>query len=155
MKEKVKNNVTKEERRQMKQKLFRWGRTVDFCRNKQREIEKLQMIIKNYLMLEKNVPFLGKKDADCFIEAKQLYEMEVNKMEEYICKEMKQYSEMERYIEQLNYDEQMFLKLRYQKGHQYDYSAVNTHKSRAKCFRDHDLILDKLILICRKQKAVA
>ena len=155
MKEKVKNNVTKEERRQMKQKLFRWGRTVDFCRNKQREIEKLQMIIKNYLMLEKNVPFLGKKDADCFIEAKQLYEMEVNKMEEYICKEMKQYSEMERYIEQLNYDEQMFLKLRYQKGHQYDYIALNTHKSRAKCFRDHDLILDKLRLICRKQKAVA
>ena len=48
MKEKVKNNVTKEERRQMKQKLFRWGRTVEFCRNKQREIEKLQMIIKNY-----------------------------------------------------------------------------------------------------------
>ena len=37
MKEKVKNNVTKEERRQMKQKLFRWGRTVEFCRNKQRE----------------------------------------------------------------------------------------------------------------------
>ena len=76
-------------------------------------------------------------------------------MEEYISKEMKQYSEMERYIEQLNYDEQMFLKLRYQKGCQYEYIALNTHKSRAKCFRDHDLILDKLILICKEQKAVA
>ena len=67
---------------------------------------------------------------------------------ECIKNEMKQYSKMERYIEKLNYEEQVFLKLRYGKGYGYDYISLQTHKSRATCFRDHDLILDKLILLC-------
>ena len=74
---------------------------------------------------------------------------------EYIEKEMEEYSKMERCIEQLEYEEQTFLKLRYEKEYQYDYISLQLHKSRAKCFRDHDAILDKLILISREQKLAA
>ena len=80
-------------------------------------------------------------------EAKKLYESEIAKIMECIKNEMKEYSKMERYIEKLDYEEQIFLKLRYQKNYGYEYIALQTHKSRATCFRDHDLILDKLILL--------
>lgn len=154
MKEKKFQTTAKEERLQMKKKLFRWGRTLDFCQKKQREIEKLQKMVKQFFILGKNAPFLGEEEVS-LEEAKQIYEKEIIKIVEYIKKEMEEYSKMERYIEQLEYEEQMFLKLRYEKKYQYDYIALQLHKSRAKCFRDHDVILDKLILICRKQKLAA
>lgn len=154
MKEKKFQTTAKEERLQMKKKLFRWGRTLDFCQKKQREIEKLQKMVKQFFILGKNAPFLGEEEVS-LEEAKQIYEKEIIKIVEYIKKEMEEYSKMERYIEQLEYEEQMFLKLRYEKKYQYDYIALQLHKSRAKCFRDHDVILDKLILICKKQKLAA
>lgn len=111
-------------------------------------------MVKQFFILGKNAPFLGEEEVS-LEEAKQIYEKEIIKIVEYIKKEMEEYSKMERYIEQLEYEEQMFLKLRYEKKYQYDYIALQLHKSRAKCFRDHDVILDKLILICRKQKLAA
>lgn len=154
MKEKKFQNIEKKERVQMKKKLFRWGRTLDFCQRKQREIDKLQKMAKQFFVLGKNAPFLG-EEVVTLEEAKQIYEREIIKIVEYIEKEMEEYSKMGRYIEQLEYEEQIFLKLRYEKEYQYNYISLQLHKSRAKCFRDHDVILDKLIVICKEQKLAA
>lgn len=154
MKKKEFQKIAKEERLQMKKKLFRWGRTLDFCQRKQREIDKLQKMVKQFFILGENAPFLG-EEVVTLEGAKQLYEKEIIKIVEYIEKEMEEYSKMERCIEQLEYEEQIFLKLRYEKEYQYDYISLQLHKSRAKCFRDHDAILDKLILISREQKLAA
>ena len=147
MKEKEQKKITKEERIQMKQKLSKWGGAIEYCNKKQLEIEKLQRMINQFLIVGKNAPFLEQENVS-IKEAKCLYEFEITKALECIKNEMKQYSKMERYIEKLNYEEQVFLKLRYGKGYGYDYISLQTHKSRATCFRDHDLILDKLILLC-------
>ncbi len=147
MKEKEQKKITKKERIQMKQRLTRWGGAIDYCHKKQQEIEKLQRMTNQFLIWGENAPFLGQENVS-IKEAKILYEFEVAKAMECIKSEMKQNSEMERYIEKLKYEEQVFLKLRYEKGYGYDYIALQTHKSRATCFRDHDLILDKLILFC-------
>lgn len=144
----------KQQRGQMKQKLLKWGGTLEFCKRKQREIMKLQTMTKQFLLLGEGTPFLGKENVS-LKEAEQLYELEIKKITDCMKKEMKEYSVMERYIEQLDYDEQIFIEMRYEKGYNYEYIAMQTHKSRAKCFRDHDLILDKLIVLCQQHKMAA
>lgn len=149
MKEKEQKNITKEERIQMKQKLSKWGGAIEYCNKKQQEIEKLQRMTNQFLILGENTPFLEQENVS-IKEARYLYEFEITKALECIKNEMKEYSKMERYIEKLKYEEQVFLKLRYGKGYGYDYISLQTHKSRATCFRDHDLILDKLILLWKE-----
>lgn len=154
MKEKVVNNIVKEEKLLMKKRLLRWGKAIDFCQKKQREIVKLQKMVKQFLILGENGPFLEQENIS-LEEAKEIYEIEIERIVEYMKKEMEEYSKMERYIERLEYDEQIFLKMRYKEEYQYDYIALKMHKSRAKCFRDHDMILDKLIMMCKEEKIAA
>ena len=75
-------------------------------------------------------------------------------MTEGIKSELEEYAKLNSCIEQLEYEEQKFVKLRYEKGYQYEYIALQTHKSRAKCFRDHDVILDKLIMFWEERFSV-
>ena len=154
MKEKVFDKIVKEERLLMKKRLLRWGKAIDFCQKKQREVIKLQNMAKQFLILGENAPFLEKENVS-LKEAEELYKKEIDNIVKYMKREMEQYSIMERYIEQLDYDEQIFLKMRYEKEYQYDYIALKMHKSRAKCFRDHDVILDKLIMLCKEKEIAA
>ena len=93
MKKKEFQKIAKEERLQMKKKLFRWGRTLDFCQRKQREIDKLQKMVKQFFILGENAPFLG-EEVVTLEGAKQLYEKEIIKILEYIEKEMEEYSKL-------------------------------------------------------------
>ena len=87
MKEKEFQKIVKKERLQMKKKLFRWGRTLDFCQRKQREIDKLQKMVKQFFILGKNAPFWGEEDVT-LEEAKQLYEKEITKIVQMICENL-------------------------------------------------------------------
>ncbi len=138
--------MAKTQRGKMKKKLLKWGGTLDFCKRKQDEIGKLQKMARQFLQMGEGSPFLGKSSV-MLKEAEAFYEKEIERMTESMKRELEEYTKLNSCIEQLEYEEQRFVKLRYEKGYQYEYIALQTHKSRAKCFRDHDIILDKLIVL--------
>lgn len=120
-----------------KHRFVAWGGSLDICRRKELEIEKLMRLKADN---ERIGIQYGKLES---IESISLcYNEEIENIKDIISNIMQEKHRVDLLVAQLLPEEQKFLNLRFEKGYQYEYIAMKTNLSRSSCFRTMSKIID-------------
>lgn len=132
--------VAKSNEGDWKHRLWRWGGALDICRRKELEIEKVLRLRDESIRIG---DFYNQQEVMETIEKSCTEKIE--HIRDIIVEVLKEKGEMDKLIVRLSPEEQRFLELRFEKGHQYNYISINMNLSRSSCFRMMDKIMEQLM----------
>ena len=115
------------EKGRMKLRLRDWGCAVERCRRTQEELRRLKEI-----------------EGGEMPQWKEEYDREKERLENKLQGIWREKKEMDGRIERLEENEQVYIRLRFEKGYGFDYIAARLYMSRATVFRLQDRVLKKL-----------
>lgn len=138
----------KSEKGQMKKKLWNWGNALERFGWKEEELRKLQM----FHELQKKV-WEGnetQKAMKALEKIQKEYEAEVKRIRLEMEELLLEKAWIDGFIKKLTEDEEIFVRMRFEKGLGFDFIGMKMHLSRATLFRIQDRVLEKMILVEKK-----
>lgn len=133
----------KSEKGQMKNRLWNWGQAVERCLWKEEDLQRLKEMHQVRYRMIKEEKGIGKKEKLQKLEEEYVRQMQ--EIREELNKIISEKKWMDEKIGKLDRDEEMFLRMRFEKGYGFDFIAIKMHLSRATLFRMQDRILKKLM----------
>ena len=135
----------KKEMKELKKKLWEWGRAMERFVWKEEEIKKIQMFYEMQREIwEKRAGGKNNKELE---QIQKEYQEEVGKLRIEMVEILREKRRMDEMIRRLEREEQTFLKHRFEKGYGFDYISVKMHLSRATLFRMQNKALEELLEI--------
>ncbi len=126
----------KEEKERMKKRLWEWGGALERLQWKEKELEKQKKYWDAVRALGERIP-------------NEWTELEYQERSAEIRQEMgdilREKVRLDSWLKGLDFEEQEFVRLRFEKGYGFDYISLKMHRSRATIFRMQDRILEKLL----------
>ena len=134
----------KAEKGEMKRRLRDWGQTMERLAWKKDELEKLRQ----FYELQKKVwdGDEDEKSRKMLEKKKREYEGEVRRIRLEMEEMLQEKGRIDGMLQRLTAEEEMFVRMRFEKGYGFDYMGMKLHQSRATLFRLQDRVLEKLIL---------
>lgn len=133
----------KSEKGQMKKRLWEWGRALERCLWKEEELEKLEGI---YAMQKKmwlgDRSERGKRTMETM---EQEYKENLQRLRGELEEILREKEKIDALLKRMDWEEEVFLRMRFEKGYGIDYIAIKMHMGRATVFRLQNRALEKLI----------
>ncbi len=126
----------REEKEEMKKMLWTWGDALEKLQWKENELQKQ----KKYW---EAVKALGEQISNEWTE--QEYKERTAEIRQEMKEILQEKVRLDSKIKGLDFEEQQFVGLRFEKGYSFDYIGMKMHRSRATLFRLQDRILEKLL----------
>ncbi len=148
----MRRNLDLDEKEEMKELLWNWGQAMERYRWKEAALQKLEAA---YEAEKKNWEQEKAEKSEKEMErAKAEYGIETEKLRREMAWILREKAKMDAMIGRLTMDEEMFVKLRFEKGYGFDYISVKMHLSRATLFRMQNRVLRKMLLCSRKDETM-
>lgn len=132
----------KKEKGEMKKRLWNWGSALEKFRWKEEELEKQQIFYEMQKKIWKDDETeKGRKTRE---RLEKEYSEQRGKIRIEMVEILREKAWVDDAVKTLNFEEKIFVEMRFEKGYGFDYISMKMHLSRATLFRMQDRVLGKM-----------